>query len=487
MPLLVLLAAAATTTAGAVLRNDRLMRDSTGAAMDAHMLDIHRWQPSGPWYLYAMQFGTCLDTTCCDEGCGCRTDVNLTVHTSSDLSDGSWVRQSSVAVAPSQRPANATFGRPKVMYNAASKRYVLWVNWFPFINGAPAFMSSAYQTLTSATPAGPFINAVLSVPMLYPAGGDLGLFTDADGAGYVIYTSIAAGHRVSIEKLTADFTNTTQNNSGLLPFPSGGFESPLLFSRGNAIYALSAPCCCNCAEGSTVMALRSKSGIFGPFVPAGATMPAPHGPHLSVASPPPPRTQCKLLKQYPDDDYIGGDICEFNMSTVAHGADSLAECAAACCKNPLCQNFGTLLDPPVWPGAGTCADKPPCSGPGGLCCYLKNSSSALEPSKYAKGNSVAGSVTASSVPPRPPSPSPPAPVPCPRCVVSNLNHSQQGTVVAVPSEHANGEVNYLWLGDRWKSAPDHRKGHDLTAFSLLNFSADGGINQLQWATTVTLL
>jgi hypothetical protein len=61
-----------------------------------------------------MQFGMCLDTTCCDEGCGCRTDVNLTVHTSPDLSDGSWVLRSAIAVSPSQRPPNATFGRPKV-------------------------------------------------------------------------------------------------------------------------------------------------------------------------------------------------------------------------------------------------------------------------------------------------------------------------------------------------------------------------------------
>jgi hypothetical protein len=63
---------------------------------------------------YSMQFGLCLDTTCCDEGCGCRTDVNLTVHTSPDLSDGSWVLRSAVSISPSQRPPNATFGRPKV-------------------------------------------------------------------------------------------------------------------------------------------------------------------------------------------------------------------------------------------------------------------------------------------------------------------------------------------------------------------------------------
>ena len=88
---------------------------------------------------------------------------------------------------------------------------------------------------------------------------------------YVIYTSIEIGHRPSIERLSPDFTNTTQQNSGLLPFPAGCYESPLLFARGSDIFALAAPCCCNCVEGSTVQALRSTSGIFGPYLPAGAT------------------------------------------------------------------------------------------------------------------------------------------------------------------------------------------------------------------------
>jgi hypothetical protein len=83
---------------------------------------------------------------------------------------------------------------------------------------------------------------------------------------YVIYTSIEIGHRPSIERLSPDFTNTTRQNSGLLPFPSGCYESPLIFSRGSDIYALSAPCCCNCVEGSTVQALRSTTGIFGSYV-----------------------------------------------------------------------------------------------------------------------------------------------------------------------------------------------------------------------------
>ena len=94
----------------AEISNTHRMKDSHGAELDSHMQDIHRWDPTGPWYMYSMQFGLCLDTTCCDEGCGCRTDVNLTVYTSPDLSDGSWVKKSSQAVEPSQRPANATFG-----------------------------------------------------------------------------------------------------------------------------------------------------------------------------------------------------------------------------------------------------------------------------------------------------------------------------------------------------------------------------------------
>lgn len=476
----------------AVIRNDRRMLDSSGTQMDVHMQDIHRWDPSGLWYLYAMQFGTCLDTTCCDEACGCRTDVNLTVHTSPDLSDGSWVLRSAVALSPSQRPANATFGRPKVIYNAATDRYVLWVNWFPFIGGGAAFMSSGYQTLVSSSPVGPFVSMVVSVPTLHAAGGDLGLFLDSDGAGYVIYTSIASGHRVSVERLTDDFTNTTQNNSGLLPFPGGCFESPVMFARGKTIFALSAPCCCNCAEGSTVMALRSTGGPFGPFVPAGvsaanlAVAPPPAESPSTMAQIPPAqdsRRDCKLIHTYENGDFIGGDLCEFNMS-VPHGTASLNECAAACCSDPRCEKFGTLLHPPNWKGAGQCPGKPVCVA-GALCCYLKDAHAVEKPSRYPKNTSIAGSVTPSLLPPPPLPPPPPAPA-CPHCVVSNLNHSQQGTVVAVPSADT-ADVQYLWVGDRWKSAPDHRKGHDLTVFTLLNFSDDGlSIGALRWSPTVQL-
>ena len=40
----------------AVIHNDRRMLDSTGQQMDAHMQDIHRWEPNGPWYLLGFFF-----------------------------------------------------------------------------------------------------------------------------------------------------------------------------------------------------------------------------------------------------------------------------------------------------------------------------------------------------------------------------------------------------------------------------------------------
>jgi hypothetical protein len=75
---------------------------------------------------------------------------------------------------------------------------------------------------------------------------------------------------------------------------------------------------------------------------------------------------------------------------------------------------------------------------------------------------------------------------CPACV-GNLNNLQQGTIVPVHRAGGGGDAEHLWLGDRWKFAPDHRKGHDLTVFALLNFTNGGTtIGELQWAPSIAL-
>ena len=41
--------------------------------------------------------------------------------------------------------------------------------------------------------------------MVYSGGGDIDLFVDDDGSGYVIYDAWSNDHRVTIEQLAPDF------------------------------------------------------------------------------------------------------------------------------------------------------------------------------------------------------------------------------------------------------------------------------------------
>jgi len=56
-----------------------------------------------------------------------------------------------------------------------------------------------------------------------------GMFVDDDDTAYVIYSSLDYDHKVSIEKLTPDYLNTTKENYGF--FPDRYVEGPILFKR----------------------------------------------------------------------------------------------------------------------------------------------------------------------------------------------------------------------------------------------------------------
>ncbi len=56
--------------------------------------------------------------------------------------------------------------------------------------------------------------------------------------------------------------------------------------------------------------------------------------------------------------------------------------------------------------------------------------------------------------------------------------AQQAQVAAIP---ASGDLIYIWIGDRWQSAPDRIKGNDFQYWSPpLEFAEDGMIEPLQW-------
>ena len=81
---------------------------------------------------------------------------------------------------------------------------MLWYNWYRKI------WDGQYGVATSDRPQGPFTIDRDDVPLRRPAPGDLSLLVDDDATAYLIYTSIAQDHAISIEKLSADYLSSTQ-------------------------------------------------------------------------------------------------------------------------------------------------------------------------------------------------------------------------------------------------------------------------------------
>ena len=77
-----------------------------------------------------------------------------------------------------------------------------------------SFSNSYYGVATSAVPQGPFRVVNANIALRYSDDGDENIFVDDDGTGYIIYTSLAEGHSMSIERLTPDFLNSTLVSSG---------------------------------------------------------------------------------------------------------------------------------------------------------------------------------------------------------------------------------------------------------------------------------
>ena len=118
------------------------------------------------------------------------------VWKSDDMSNNSWslVREA----RDDSWPHMDAYFRVHTVYNKASEKYVVWVN-------TASCRPGCFLVGTSTSPEGPFTYIGTSAAR-YPHGGDFDIFVDDDDAGYLIYTSTSQGHKMSVERLNANFT-----------------------------------------------------------------------------------------------------------------------------------------------------------------------------------------------------------------------------------------------------------------------------------------
>lgn len=141
--------------------------------------------------------------------------------------------------------------RPHVVYNATTRKYVLWVNSYDIPAG--------YHVFTSDSPVGPFTEVATPV-LKYDGGGDMDLFVDANGTAYLAHSITGAGnYDIAVEQLDASYTSATGVGIRLGMIH---VEAPSMFERDGTYYlVISDPYCAYCAgTGASYLTAPSPLG-----------------------------------------------------------------------------------------------------------------------------------------------------------------------------------------------------------------------------------
>jgi len=214
--------------------------DVDGNPVDAHDGCLQFFD--GRYYLYGTAYG---------KTAGFTTNSRYRVYSSVDMAH--WRLEGELL----QAPPEGVYYRPYVVFNAKTRKYVLWYNWYRKL------WDGQVGVAESDTPVGPFaiVNDNVQLARAAKRPGDGSLFVDEDGSGYFVYTTIGEGHAIRVEKLTEDY----HGSSGAMSEELGkGCEAPALFRRGATYYALFDQTCCFCKEGSGARVLTAASPL-GPY------------------------------------------------------------------------------------------------------------------------------------------------------------------------------------------------------------------------------
>ena len=230
----------------AEISNLQPRRDIKGEIIDAHDGCLEFF--NGTYYLYGTRYGR-------TDGFG--KSNRYVCYSSPDLLK--WTPHGEILIDAPPR----VYYRPYVKFNQRTGKYVLWGN-----------ADNHYLVAISDTPVGPFTVQNPNVPVKHgETQGDLGLFVDDDGTGYITYsfcekngnwlatTEPITHHQICVEKLAPDYLSSTMESTDPV---AGNVESPALFKRNNVFYLLFDNTCCFGADGSGARVYTAPTPL-GPF------------------------------------------------------------------------------------------------------------------------------------------------------------------------------------------------------------------------------
>lgn len=127
--------------------------------------------------------------------------------------------------------ATANIERPKVMYNASTGQFVMWMHKE---NGSD-YSEARAAVAVSDTVDGNYTWRGSFRPLGQHMSRDITVFTDTDGAGYMV-SAARENYDLHVYRLTADYTGVASLAAN--PWPGGHREAPALFKRNGVYFML---------------------------------------------------------------------------------------------------------------------------------------------------------------------------------------------------------------------------------------------------------
>ncbi|MFD5264686.1 RICIN domain-containing protein [Streptomyces sp. NPDC058335] len=127
--------------------------------------------------------------------------------------------------------ATANIERPKVMYNASTGKFVMWMHKE---NGTD-YSEARAAVAVSDTVDGNYAWQGSFRPLGQHMSRDITVFVDTDGTGYMV-SAARENYDLQIYRLTADYTGIASLVAD--PWHGGHREAPALFKRGNVYFML---------------------------------------------------------------------------------------------------------------------------------------------------------------------------------------------------------------------------------------------------------
>jgi hypothetical protein len=198
------------------LTNGTQVNDTSGALVHAHGGGVIK---VGAYYYW---FGEHRDTD--------NTFLYVDAYRSTDLKN--WEFRNHVLTRSSGAElASANIERPKVMYNASTGTFVMWMHKE---NGTD-YSEARAAVAVSDTVDGDYAYQGSFRPLGEHMSRDLTVFVDSDGTGYMA-SAANENYDLHIYRLTADYTGIAGLTAN--PWPGGHREAPALFKRNGVYFML---------------------------------------------------------------------------------------------------------------------------------------------------------------------------------------------------------------------------------------------------------